>query len=75
MIDNPHAQLYSVIAGGENCAHRILDNSHEMIRNQGNDDRIREILDKQLLLMNTVMAIMLAYRETLKKPETQAIQE
>lgn len=66
---NPHAQLYSAIAGAENCAHRLIDNALEMIRLQGNDDRIRELLDKQLVLMNTTMAALLAYRETLKKPE------
>jgi hypothetical protein len=61
-------QLYSAIAGAENCAYRLLDNSIELIRNQGDTDKIREILDKQLLIMNTAMATMLAYRETLSMP-------
>lgn len=70
MTDNPRTELYSAVAGAENCAHRLIDNALEMLRLQGDDDKIREILDKQLLLMNTTMAALLAFRTMLAKPET-----
>jgi hypothetical protein len=59
------AQLYAAIAGGENCAYRILDNAKDLIHFQGDDEKTREILDKQLVLMNIAMAAMLALRNTL----------
>jgi hypothetical protein len=71
MINNPHAELYSAVAGAENCAHRLIDNALEMIRNQGDDELLREIVNKQLLIMNTAMAALLAYRNTLPAIEIE----
>lgn len=64
-ISNP---LYAALNGGETCARLILSNSREMIVNQGNTGRQRELLDQQLILLNVAMAISLAYRETLSMP-------
>lgn len=64
-------KLYAAIAGAENCAHRILDDTDEMLRNQGNEARIREIVEKELLLLNIAMGALLALRESLNNPETQ----
>jgi hypothetical protein len=60
--------LYAALNGGETCARLILSNSREMIVNQGDKDTQRELLDKQLILLNVAMAISLAYRETLSMP-------
>lgn len=68
-ISNP---LYAALNGGEACARLILSNSREMIVNQGNTGRQRELLDQQLILLNVAMAISLAYRETLSMPQIEA---
>jgi hypothetical protein len=69
--------LYAAIAGAENCAHRILDNTDEMIRSQGNDEKVLEMVNKNLLLMNIAMGALLALRETLGQvlPEDETVFE
>lgn len=67
---NPHARLYVAVAGAENCAHHLIANALEMIRNQGNDEKLLELVNNQLVIMNTATAALLAFRSSLCTPET-----
>ena len=68
MIDT-RLPFYAAVAGTENCANRLLNDTREMIRQQGDSEALLDLVNKQLLLINVASAALLAYRTMLLEEE------
>jgi hypothetical protein len=65
-------QFYAAINAGDNITARLKHLNNQMVRHQGNEEMMREIITEILILVGLDTIVMIAYRETLPKQIEQA---
>lgn len=64
-------QFYAAVNANDNITHRLQTLGRALICNQGKEDEIRAIMTEILILVGIDTIVMLAFRETLPKPESE----